>query len=59
MFTYQKNSRYFAQLAEGLDELGRIELQNLGAEDIKAGYRGYYFSADNATLYRINYCSRV
>jgi putative N6-adenine-specific DNA methylase len=59
MFTYQKSSRYFAQIAEGLEELGKKELKKLGAKDIKPGHRGFYFSADKASLYRINYCSRL
>jgi len=59
MFTYQKSGRYFAQIAQGLEELGKKELQQLGAQDIKTTYRGFYFSADKATLYRLNYCSRL
>ena len=59
MFTYQKSGRYFAQIAEGLEDLGRDELQEFGARDIKPGYRGFYFSADKASLYRLNYCSRL
>jgi putative N6-adenine-specific DNA methylase len=59
MFAYQKTGRYFAQIADGLEELGKKELQELGARDIKPVYRGYYFSADKAVLYRINYCSRL
>ncbi len=59
MFTYQKSGRYFAQIAEGLEELAKKELEELGARDIKPGYRGFYFSADKASLYRINYCSRL
>jgi len=59
MFTYQKTGRYFAQCAEGLEELGRRELQELGGRELKPAYRGLYFSADQATLYRVNYCSRV
>ncbi len=59
MFTYQKSGRYFAQIVEGIEELGGNELQELGARDIKPVYRGFYFSADRATLYRINYCSRL
>jgi len=59
MFTYQKSGRYFAQIAEGLEDLGKKELQELGAQDIKPGYRGFYFSADKASLYRLNYCSRL
>jgi putative N6-adenine-specific DNA methylase len=31
----------------------------LGARDVKPGYRGLYFCADNAALYRINYCARL
>ena len=59
MFSYQKSGRYFGQIAEGLEDLGKKELQELGARDIKPIYRGYYFSADKAALYRINYCSRL
>lgn len=59
MFSYQKNSRYFAQVSRGLEELAEQELHRLGAWDIKSAYRGFYFSADQATLYRLNYCSRV
>jgi len=59
MFDYQKSGRYFAQIAEGLEDLGEKELQELGALDIKSVYRGFYFSADKATLYRLNYCSRL
>ena len=57
MLTYQKSGRYFAQIAEGLEDLGGKELQELGARDIKSGHRGFYFSADKASLYRLNYCS--
>jgi putative N6-adenine-specific DNA methylase len=59
MLTYQKSGRYFAQIAEGLEDIGKKELQELGARDIKPGYRGYYFSADKASLYRLTYCSRL
>ncbi len=59
MFDYQKSGRYFAQVADGLEEPGGKELQELGAADIKPVYRGFYFSADKVTLYRINYCSRL
>ena len=58
MYSYQKSGRYFAQIAEGLEDLGKSELQNLGAHEIKPAYRGFYFSADKQTLYRLNYCTR-
>jgi len=58
VFNYQKTGRFFAQIADGMEELGTGELSDLGAEDINAGYRGLYFSADKASLYKINYCAR-
>jgi putative N6-adenine-specific DNA methylase len=59
MFLYQKSQRYFAQIADGLEELGREELEALGARELKPVFRGVYFEADPAVLYRINYCSRL
>jgi putative N6-adenine-specific DNA methylase len=59
MFTYQKTSRYFAQIARGLEPLGCEELAELGAAEIKSAYRGIYFKADHETLYRVNYQSRL
>ncbi len=59
MFEYQKSLRFFAQIAGGLEELGCQELSELGARDIDPAFRGIYFSADHAALYRINYCSRL
>ena len=59
MFTYQKSGRFFGQITEGLEELGLKELRELGAKEIKPSHRGFYFSADQASLYRINYCSRL
>lgn len=59
LFAYQKNNRYFAEIAEGLEPLGAEELTQLGAEEIQPTYRGLYFSADRQGLYRINYLSRL
>jgi len=59
MFSYQKSGRFFGQITEGFEELGIEELRELGADDIKPSHRGFYFSADQASLYRINYCSRL
>ncbi len=59
MFDYQRNHRYFAQIAGGMEELGAEELSELGAKHIRPAYRGIYFEADKATLYRVNYCSRL
>nr|MEE4267190.1 THUMP domain-containing protein [Candidatus Krumholzibacteria bacterium] len=56
---YQLNRRYFAQVAGGLEELGAQELASLGATDINIINRGMDFTADQETLFRINYRSRL
>lgn len=58
-YRYQQDSRYFARIAEGAKEAGAEELAELGAEDIALDYRGFHFRADKATLYRINYLTRL
>lgn len=58
-FTYQKTSRYFAQIAEGIEDIAVSELDQLGAKEIKSVFHGIYFDADPATLYKINYFSRL
>lgn len=59
MFDYQRNNRYFAQTAGGMEALGAEELSELGSYNIYPAYRGIYFEADKDTLYRVNYCSRL
>ena len=59
MYLYQENGRYFAQIARGTEELGAEELTELGARNVSPSYRGLYFDADAATLYRINYEARL
>lgn len=59
MYEYQKNKRYFAQIADGIKELGAEELSELGAQKISPAYRGIYFDADREALYRINYFTRL
>jgi len=59
MFAYQKDGRYFAQAARGLEELAGAELAELGARDIEIAGGGLHFRSDAAGLYRINYCSRL
>ncbi|MBN1541704.1 class I SAM-dependent RNA methyltransferase, partial [candidate division KSB1 bacterium] len=58
-FEYRKNNRFFAQIAGGMEEMGAEELQELGATETATAYRGLYFSADRAGLYRINYLTRL
>jgi len=59
VYTYQKNNCYFGQLASGMETCGAAELEELGATNIRSGYRGIYFCADPESLYRICYCSRI
>ena len=54
MYSYQKNSRYFAQVADDTKELAAIELRNLGAKSVDLTYKGIYFNAKQKDLYRIN-----
>jgi putative N6-adenine-specific DNA methylase len=59
IYNYQKTNRFFAQIADGMEELGLEELAGLGAEDVQPTFRGLYFSADKEALYRINYTARI
>ncbi len=59
MHEYQKSSRFFTQTADDIKELAALELAELGANDISPVYRGIYFNADKAALYRINYSARL
>src|SRR5574340_862066 len=53
MFQYQLNHRFFAQVPEGIEELAAQELTELGAERVRTSYRGVYFDAGKAVLYRV------
>jgi putative N6-adenine-specific DNA methylase len=59
VYQYQKDSRYFAQIADSLKEAGAQELTELGAEDVRPEFSGIHFRADPSTLYRINYLTRL
>lgn len=59
MYEYQKHETYFAQIADGIEEIGAAELAELGASEIRPIHRGIHFRADRAALYRINYCTRL
>jgi putative N6-adenine-specific DNA methylase len=59
MYAYQQNRRYFAQVGAGIEEAAAEEVKPLGAAAIRPAYRGLYFEADKAALYRINYQSQL
>ncbi len=56
---YQKTSQYFGQLASGAETCGAAELKELGAANINPGYLGFYFCADQRTIYNIVYQTRI
>ncbi len=58
-YLYQKTGQYFGQLAAGTEACGEEELKELGATNIKAGYLGCYFCADQRTIYNIVYRTRI
>jgi len=59
MYLYQKTNRYFAQVAEGMEAIAAEELARHGAADCKTVFRGVYFSADKAVVYKVNYHCRI
>ncbi len=56
---YRETGQYFGQLSTGAEACGRDELAELGATDIKPGYLGCYFRADQRTAYDIVYRTRI
>lgn len=59
MYNYQKDSRFFAQIAGGLEAEGAAELTSLGARNVEIAYRGLHFDATSDVLYRISYFARL
>ena len=59
VYQYQKDDRYFAQIADSLKEVGARELAELGADDVRPEFSGIRFRADKPSLYRINYLTRL
>ena len=58
-YQYQDGGRYFAQIADSLKEAGAKELAELGARNIRPEFSGIQFRAEQSTLYRINYQTRL
>ena len=44
-YLYEKESLYFAQIAESVKDIAIKELRNLGAYDLKPVFRGIWFKA--------------
>ena len=58
-YLYEKESQYFAQVAESIKEIAIKELKSLGAYDLQAVFRGVWFKASKKDFYRINYFARL
>jgi putative N6-adenine-specific DNA methylase len=58
-YLYEKESQYFAQVAESVKEMAGKELRELGAYDLKPVFRGIWFKASKKDFYRITYASRL
>ncbi|WP_051564111.1 THUMP domain-containing protein [Desulfovermiculus halophilus] len=59
MYRYQKNSRFIAQVVDGLEYLAQGEVEGFGADSVRRGYRSLSFRADPASLYRIVFNTRI
>ena len=58
-YLYQQHNQYFSQYAFGSAIPAKNELIELGAQNIKDGYLGYYFHINNKDLYRLIYKNRI
>ena len=58
-YIYERESRYFAQVAESVKSLALKEIQDLGGKNTQRVFRGIWFEADKSTFYKIVYLSRL
>ncbi len=58
-YLYQQHNQFFSQHAFGSEIPAKNELIELGAENIKDGYLGYYFQINKNDLYRLVYKNRI
>jgi len=58
-YLYEKESQYFAQIAESIKDIAINELKELGAYGLKPVFRGIWFKASKKDFYRINYFARL
>ena len=59
MFQYQKDHTFFAQIADGFEELAVNEIEASGATRVRPAYRGVHFCADARVLYHLSYHARM
>jgi putative N6-adenine-specific DNA methylase len=58
-YIYERESRYFAQVAESVKNPALKEIQDLGGKNTQRVFRGIWFEADKSTFYKIVYLSRL
>lgn len=58
-YLYEKESLYFAQVAESIKDIAIKELKELGGYDLQPVFRGIWFKASKKDFYRVNYFSRL
>ena len=58
-YLYEKESQYFAQIAEDIKDIAVKELKTLGAYDLKPVFRGAWFKASKKDFYAITFSSRL
>lgn len=50
----------FITCSSHLEEVLKLEIESLGYEDVRIGFRGVYVNVESdRDIYRINYCSRI
>ncbi len=58
-YIYERDSQYFAQVAESIKEIALKELKSLGAYNLRPVFRGVWFKASQKDFYTITYFSRL
>ena len=58
-YLYEKESRYFAQVAESVKDIAINEIRELGGYGLKSVFRGIWFKSSKKDFYRITYFSRL
>lgn len=58
-YIYEKESRYFAQVAETAKKMAGQELLELGAQNLSYVFRGIWFTASKSDFYRITQQARL
>jgi len=58
-YVYEKDSQYFAQVAESVKEIAITEIRELGGYGLKPVFRGIWFKSSKENFYRITYYARL